>query len=99
MRPGGLVAGSASVHRPPLQTHVLSSFCTPPKRTTWAAAGSSATVKPIPEIGPRLIGVGTGDGVGEGAGAGRGGRCAAEIATPASAAAATTPMSTLAGLM
>src|ERR1035441_8511998 len=98
MRPGGLVAGSASDHCPRLQIQVLSSFWAPPKSTTCAAEGSSATAKPMPEMGPRLIGVGAALGVGGGCGAGLGGRCAAEIAIPARAAAAMTPARPAAGL-
>ena len=62
-------------------------------------AGSSTTLKPIPEIGPRGIGVGAAEGVTPGGGAGPGGRCADEMAMPATAAAAITATSTGADLI
>ena len=65
-------------------------FRSPRRAPPGRPRGKSATVKPVPEMGPRGNGVGRGVGVGRGGGAGRGGRCAVETAKPATAAAAMT---------
>jgi DNA-binding MarR family transcriptional regulator len=62
-------------------------------------AGSSTTLKPIPEMGPSGIGVGAAEGVTAGGGAGLGGRWADEMATPATAATAITATRTGADLI